>query len=314
MAPSKPARAAAPPAGHARMAEALLPPLPARLLLATDLSMRCDRAIDRAVQLAGDWSAELDIMTVVETADRPDPLAVLSWPPADDKATRLHQARRQLQRDTRGLVLPARLHVAYGPAAAAIGRTAAELDCGLIVVGVGRNESFGRFLLGSTIEQLARSLPQPVLVVRSRVHGDYRRVLVATDFSPAARHALRTAAGLFADCDLTLYHAYTAPYGRVADLPIGRDSMRQLIEDGECAAFLAGCALPGELQSRLRLVLEGKGLEMALGRYVRDHDIDLVVLGTQGRSGLMNLLLGSSAARLLGWLPCDTLVVRQPRD
>ena len=153
-----------------------------------------------------------------------------------------------------------------------------------------------------------------MLVVRSRVHGDYRRVLVATDFSPAARHALRTAAGLFADCDLTLYHAYTAPYGRVTDLPIGRDSMRQLIEDGECAAFLAGCALPGELQSRLRLVLEGKGLEMALGRYVRDHDIDLVVLGTQGRSGLMNLLLGSSAARLLGWLPCDTLVVRQPRD
>ena len=53
---------------------------------------------------------------------------------------------------------------------------------------------------------------------------------------------------------------------------------------------------------------------MALSRYVREHDIDLAVLGTQGRTGLMNVLLGSAAARLLAWLPCDTLIVRQPRS
>lgn len=296
------------------MAEAMLPRPPARLLLATDLSVRCDRALDRAAQLAGEWGAELDIVTVVEPTDRPDPLAVLSWPPVDDKASRLRLARHQLERDARGLVLATRLHVAHGEPAPAIGQAAAELACGLIVVGVARNDSFGRFLLGSTIEQLSRNVPQPVVVARARVHGDYRRVLVATDFSAASRHALRTAAGLFADGDLTLYHAYATPYRSLADAAPGSDAMRPPSEDRKCAAFLAECGLPDELRSRLRVVFEGKGLEMALGRYVRDHDVDLVVLGTQGRRGVKSILRGSAAARLLAWLPCDTLIVRQPRD
>lgn len=296
------------------MVDATMSQPPSRLLLATDLSVRCDRALDRAVQLAGEWCAELDIVTVVEAQERPDPLAVLTWPPVVDAARRLHLARRQLERDAKGLVLPARLHVAYGEPARAIGRTAADQACGLIVVGMARHDSFGRSLLGSTIEQLARTVPQPVLVVRNRVHGDYRRVLVATDFSAASRHALQVAVRLFADYDLTLYHAYTVPYARLADQPPGCESLRQSIEDGECAAFLADCELPEEVRLRLRVVFEGKGLEMALGRYVRDHDVDLAILGTQGRSGLMNVLLGSAAARLLAWLPCDTLIVRQPRD
>lgn len=296
------------------MADPTLLQPPARLLLATDLSVRCDRALDRAVQLAGEWHTALDIVTVVEPSAQPDPLAVLSWPPVDDTASRLRLAQHQLERDLQGLTLPARLHVAYGSAAVAIGGAAAELDSDLIVVGLAQKESLGRLLLGSTVEQLVRSVPQPVLVVRNRVHDAYRSVLVATDFSATSRHALQTAATLFPAHELILYHAYTLPYASLAEQPLVHEAARRAIEDRDAAAFLADCALADEVRARLRFVLEGKGLEMALGRYVRDHDIDLVVLGTQGRTGLMNLLLGSTAARLLGWLACDTLIVRQPRD
>lgn len=54
-------------------------------------------------------------------------------------------------------------------------------------------------------------------------------------------------------------------------------------------------------------------IESLLAHYVRQHDVDLVVTGSQGRSGLMGLILGSTAARLLDWLPCDTLLMRDPR-
>jgi nucleotide-binding universal stress UspA family protein len=43
------------------------------------------------------------------------------------------------------------------------------------------------------------------------------------------------------------------------------------------------------------------------------HAIDLGVAGTRGRSTVMSLLLDSTAATLLEWLPCDPLLVRQPR-
>jgi len=37
-------------------------------------------------------------------------------------------------------------------------------------------------------------------------------------------------------------------------------------------------------------------------------------MGSHGRSGIMSLLLGSTAAKLLDWLPCDTLLVRTPTN
>ena len=42
---------------------------PKCILLGTDLSCRCDRALDRAVQLARLWHASLHILHVVEGAD-----------------------------------------------------------------------------------------------------------------------------------------------------------------------------------------------------------------------------------------------------
>jgi nucleotide-binding universal stress UspA family protein len=287
--------------------------LPRRLLLATDLSARCDRALDRAVQLVRDWRAELVVMTVVETPERPDPLRVPTWPPVEDDESRRRVAQRQLERDAASLGLPARIRIGHGDAASAISTAAAADDCSLIIAGMARNEPFGRFLVGSTVEQLARTVAQPVLVVRNRVHGKYKRILVATDFSEASRHALHEAVRLFPHRDLLLYHAYAIPVAAAAD-PAARAQIRRNIEVGECAGFLAGSDLPAEARGRLRVVIEGEGLEIALGRYVWEHNVDLAVLGTHGRTWLMNVLLGSTAGRLLHWLPCDTMIVRQPRD
>src|SRR5690606_5948022 len=41
-------------------------PLPSTILLATDLSARCDRALDRAAMLASQWHAELVVLHAIE--------------------------------------------------------------------------------------------------------------------------------------------------------------------------------------------------------------------------------------------------------
>lgn len=51
--------------------------------------------------------------------------------------------------------------------------------------------------------------------------------------------------------------------------------------------------------------------EILLADYVASDDVDLVVLGSHGRSGLARALLGSTAENLLHALDCDTLVVRE---
>lgn len=282
---------------------------PARLLLATDLSSRCDRALDRAAQIAGEWQAELVALNVLDVAASPD--QALAWATGSDEDCVLNIARQQLARDLSGLDIRATMRMARaGDAAATIREAAASTDCSLVVTGVARNEFFGRWLLGSTVERLARSLPQPLLVVRNRVRGPYRRIVVATDFSASSRHALLATARLFPGRELILYHACEIPLDGASDRP-PKTRLNRDVEQGECAEFLATSELPAD--TRIRPVIEHGALETTLTQYVRNHEIDLVAMGTHGGSGVMSILLGSTAAKLLDWLPCDSLVVREPR-
>jgi nucleotide-binding universal stress UspA family protein len=62
-----------------------------------------------------------------------------------------------------------------------------------------------------------------------------------------------------------------------------------------------------------KLLVECGAPEDLIRRYVRDRGADLVVLGSHGRSGLLDVLLGSTARRILSMVPCDALIVREPR-
>lgn len=45
-------------------------------------------------------------------------------------------------------------------------------------------------------------------------------------------------------------------------------------------------------------------------RYAKEQDIDLIVMGTHGRSGLVHVLMGSVAERVVRKAPCPVLTVR----
>jgi len=44
--------------------------------------------------------------------------------------------------------------------------------------------------------------------------------------------------------------------------------------------------------------------------YVKEHDIDMIVMGTHGRSGLPHVLIGSVAERVVRKAPCPVLTIR----
>ncbi|TBU94469.1 universal stress protein [Phytopseudomonas dryadis] len=284
--------------------------LPASVLLATDLSVRCDRALDRAAQLAGEWQAMLVGLNVLETRQAPD--LVLGWVATGDDAELERFAEQQLRDDLAGLEVRVRMRIARGDPVQAIVQAARESGSGLVVTGVASNEFWGRLLLGSTVEALTRRLPQPLLVVRQRPRGRYERIVIATDFSDSSRHALHAAARYFPGRELVLYHATDVPMSDRLERVIDGETRRH-IEEGDYAAFLAASDLPADLRKRTRIVIEQGSLGASLSRYVREHGVDLLVMGSHGRSGLMNVLLGSSARELLQWVPCDSLIVREPR-
>lgn len=146
-------------------------------------------------------------------------------------------------------------------------------------------------------------------MVRIRARSPYQWVLVATGSPGPSRHVLLVPARFFPGRELILYHARDlAMSGRADASPhlgicVG-------IEKTECAAYSVATVFPkGTI---VRPVVECGAIESTLTCYARDHEIELVVTNSHGHIGLMNLLLGSTVAKLLDWLPCDTLLVREP--
>lgn len=119
-----------------------------------------------------------------------------------------------------------------------------------------------------------------------------REVLVPTDFSDEAEGALRAAVEYARRFGARLHvlHVLSA-----TDVEVTR-----LLAD---AAALAGPDLPVTVSSA-----RGDPAHEIL-RYAWQHAIDLIVMGTHGRSGVSRLLLGSVADRVLRGAACPVLAV-----
>jgi universal stress protein A len=144
------------------------------------------------------------------------------------------------------------------------------------------------------------------------------RILVPTDFSTASDAALdfaKTIARTFG-ASLHLLHVFEDPVVTVgfteAYAPLPPTTRVALVED-------AGRQLASRLSDEERdrydataQVVSGSSA-MAIVEYAQDHDIDLIVMGTHGRTGMAHLLIGSVAERVVRLAPCAVLTVHADR-
>jgi nucleotide-binding universal stress UspA family protein len=143
-----------------------------------------------------------------------------------------------------------------------------------------------------------------------------RRIMHATDFSPASAAALKRAMAMAkADrAQLIIVHVMTPPS---LALPGDGYISPSLYEDLEASARAQAQKRLNAVVARARkagvratgLLLEGVPHER-VARAARAKKVDLLVIGTHGRTGLAKFFLGSVAARLIASVSCPVLTVR----
>jgi nucleotide-binding universal stress UspA family protein len=122
--------------------------------------------------------------------------------------------------------------------------------------------------------------------------SDVREILVATDFSETSDAAVRVA------------HAYARAFE--ARLHVFHVSWPE--ELGLTKLFAALVADLGQTVPVLAASQRGDAADEIV-RYATGHGVDLIVLGTHGRTGVSRLLLGSVAERVIRTAPCPVLTV-----
>jgi universal stress protein A len=144
----------------------------------------------------------------------------------------------------------------------------------------------------------------------------FKKILVPVDFSPQSAEAVRYAADLSRRCEASveLLHVFqTTTYALPESYVVPAGSQLQAImnefESQLCAAKRAA-EDAGALHVETQLLHGGVATEIL--RCAREHECDLLVMGTHGRTGMKHMLLGSVAEYLVRVAPCPVLTVHAP--
>ncbi len=279
------------------------------VLCATDLSFRCDRALERALLIARQWDAKLVLLTVV---DSPNESAGRGYPWCLTSLEARREAEQRLRREVVASDVDVSFRVGEGSVAPAIVHAADEERCDLVVLGVSKSGAFRRLFLGSTVDSLVRRSPIPVLVVQNRARGPYGSIVVPSDFQAPSRRALETAADFFPSVQLSLFHAFHIPYSGIADVPLQKAEVRR--RDEILAAhrtFIGESSLGSDVARKIRPVIKYGPPAPLLSRYVAEEGVDLVALATHARPPLLDFALSGVAQSILEEVRTDVVVVSE---
>lgn len=143
-----------------------------------------------------------------------------------------------------------------------------------------------------------------------------KRILVPTDFSESAHHALRYAVSLAQE-----FHSEIGLLHVVEDVAVGYASdlfpvpMAEVFHEISAIAKKELAALVAEVRSHgieaREHVVQGKP-STEIVRIAREDAVDMIIMGTHGRGVLDHALFGSTTERVVRKAPCPVLTCRLP--
>ncbi|ADW17629.1 UspA domain-containing protein [Desulfobulbus propionicus DSM 2032] len=203
---------------------------------------------------------------------------------------------------------PLRTLHAIGDPTEEIVHAAEQENAGLVLMGYPKRSTLERVFLGRTTAKVIGCSPCDVLMIPEHSAINFSRILVGIDGSrysmEAGQRALELALAFGGEV-----HALT-----VLDIPLERSFLYGVLEEARRRSFPPLQTLAGQGE-RLGVkvtteIVHGAPYDKIV-KYGEKHHIDLIVLGTYGRTALGTLLMGSVVERVAAISPLPTLVVKR---
>ncbi len=141
-----------------------------------------------------------------------------------------------------------------------------------------------------------------------------RKILVPVDFSTHSAEAVRFAADMSRRYEallelLHVFHVttYALPEGHVVP---GSEQLQQVMKELESQLGAAQRAAAEGGAPTVQTTLVQGGVTTEILRFAKEHDCDLIVMGTHGRTGMKHLLMGSVAEQIVRVASCPVLTLR----
>ena len=276
-----------------------------RILVPVDGSEPARRAVEYGTLLAEAYDADLELLHVLAGGRRG----------GDDSGEGVLAAARELVGDR----APTETRLLEGVPHRAVVDHVADSGVDLVVMGRRGRTGLGEGLLGSVTERVIVGVDVPVLVVpegdSGAVPDGISTVLLPTDGSENAEAASPHAADLVERFGAALHVVNVVDVESAGGLfsagGIDEEFVERLEEGGAEAVermVAAVRAVDPDLDP-ITAVVRGAPHE-GIDEYVTEHGVDLVAMGSRGRSAIERQLFGSVTKRVLRVVDVPVLVVR----
>ncbi len=277
------------------------------ILMAIDFSPASDAALNYAIAIARRYGSRIYMTHII----RPDVYQLVS---PDAMESVLDQARRYAEQQMAKVLVSGRVRgiphqvlLGQGEMWTILSQLIDEHEIDLIVVGTHGRTGLKKMLMGSVAERVFRLASCPVLTVGPKVspeaaeEAEPRRILYATDFSPASTGAAGYALSLAQEqqSNLTLPHV----------LEPGRGS--ESVKSGEAVDRLKSLVPPEALMGctpEYRIAY-GHPADQIL-KTAEELQSDLIVMGARHPDFSLNQLPPATAYKVVCWAHCPVLTVR----
>ena len=297
------------------------------ILVAMDFSPHADAALKQAVWLARQGGATItlahtlpDLRRVMHSASYQARVDMLYG----EGSVFQHEVRQESDTKMRRMIvdlnaadLDVKVETLLGAPYAEITHAVQQEGYDLVLAGTRGLAAWEQFFVGSTAKRLIRKCPSSVWIVRAEHVGPPKAVLAATDFSDVSRRAVLE--GLWvaqrASAEFHLLHVIDSmdvPEDIISKIPEGSSLRREINEEAKHRfdEFVESLnTVPEKIQRHLSFGTPWQ----EVGRLAKHLNIDLIALGTVGRSGIKGVFLGNTAERVLTTCDCSILTVK-PAD
>jgi nucleotide-binding universal stress UspA family protein len=267
-----------------------------RLLVCCDGSAEARHAVFQTLALARACGSQVGLLRVVEIIPEVEAVA------PDLRAQQEEEVRKEMkaiQAEAAGTEVPLEFLIRQSQLPhAAIVAEAEKFGADLIIMGRSGRTGLARLLVGSVTARVIGHSPINVLVVPRGTSLGLAQLLVACDASPPSEAAWWEAVSLAKSGEVQLFAVAAA--SEEGELIEAQEIIRQLLD----TAHREGIPLRGILP-------HGQQPDDAIVQVALKHEVDLIIMGSHGRTGLTRLLMGSVTERVIGQAPCPVLVVKK---
>jgi nucleotide-binding universal stress UspA family protein len=267
-----------------------------RLLACTDGSEEGQHAVAQALALSRACAGKVYVLQVVKII--PEFEAV-----APDLRTCLEEEIERQQAATaaaaaqRGVELEYRVLHSISPFAAIVAE-AEKLKPQLVIIGRYGRTAMERLFMGSITARVIGLSPINVLVVPREASLAFQRLLIASDGSSYSDAALMEATAMAAQAGSELLGVAVArEEGEISET-------QEILHRMLTAANREGVAFQG-------ISPQGLAADEGIIQVALENRVDLIIMGSHGRTGFKRLLMGSVTERVIGQAPCPVLVVKK---